>query len=289
MQPQFVDLHTHTTASDGTDAPVELARKAARLGLAAVAITDHDTLSGLDEAVQAGRELNLEVIRGCELGAATPYGEMHLLGLWIPARAPALEARLEALRAQRTARNRHIVEKLNRLGFPLSYDDVLRFARGESAGRPHIAAALVERGHVASREEAFARFLGAGGAAYVPRELPTPEEGVALMAGLGATVCVAHPMLLRCPAGWLDEILPRLRACGLDGLEAYHSEQSAAQERLCVELARRHGLGLSGGSDYHGLAKPRVRLGRGHGGLRVTLNVLEGLKRRRAAAGLPLA
>lgn len=289
MQPRFVDLHTHTTASDGTDTPAELARKAARLGLAAVAVTDHDTLSGLDEAVRAGREHGLEVIRGCELGVRTPYGEMHLLGLWLPVRADSLEDLIADLRARRADRNRQIVDRLNRLGFSLSYDDVLRHAGGESVGRPHIAAALLERGHVSSRQEAFARFLGADGAAYVPRALPTPEEGVELMAGLGATVCVAHPMLLRCPASWWEEILPRLKDRGLDGLEAYHSEHSAEDTRQCVELARRYDLGLSGGSDYHGLTKPRVRLGRGHGDLRVTLPVLEALKRRRLAAGLPLA
>lgn len=289
MQPRFVDLHTHTTASDGTDTPAELVGRAARLGLAAVAVTDHDTLSGLDEAERAGREQGLEVIRGCELGVVTPYGEMHLLGLWLPARADPLEERLADLRARRADRNRQIVARLNRLGLALTYGDVLRHADGESVGRPHIAAALLEHGYVTSRQEAFARFLGAGGAAYVPRALPTPEEGVTLMAGLGATVCVAHPMLLRCPASWWDEILPRLKACGLDGLEAYHSEHSDEDERFCVELARRYDLGLSGGSDYHGLVKPRVRLGRGHGDLRVTLNILEGLKRRRLAAGLPLA
>lgn len=289
MQPRFVDLHTHTTASDGTDTPTELVRKAARLGLAAVAITDHDTLSGLDEAERAGREHGLEVIRGCELGVATPYGEMHLLGLWLPARVDPLEDLLADLRARRADRNRRIVDKLNRLGLPLRYEDVLRCAGGESVGRPHIAAALLEQGWVTSRQEAFARFLGAGGAAYVPRALPMPEEGVALMAGLGATVCVAHPMLLRCPASWWEETLPRLKACGLDGLEAYHSEHSAEDERLCVDLARRHDLGLSGGSDYHGLAKPRVRLGRGRGNLRVTVNILEELKHRRLTAGLPLA
>lgn len=285
MQPQFVDLHTHTTASDGTDSPAEVVRKAAAMGLAALAVTDHDTLSGLDEAEEAGRSRGIEIIRGCELGVTSPYGELHLVGLWIPRDAAPLERVLEDLRMRRGTRNRRILEKLGRLGFPLTYEDVLRHAGGESVGRPHIAAALLEKGYVESREEAFARFLGSRGSAYVPRELLTPEQGVALMAGLGATVCVAHPMLMRCPPSWFDEILPRLKACGLDGLEAYHSEHSAADERFCVELVQRYGLGLSGGSDYHGLAKPAVRLGRGRGGLRVTVAVLDALKRRRREAG----
>ena len=283
MQPLFVDLHTHTTASDGTDAPAALVRKAAALGLAAVAITDHDTLSGLAEAEEAGQQHGIEVIRGCELGVASAYGEMHLLGLWLPEDASLLETTLVDLRRRRESRNLRMLEKLEQLGYPVAYESVLHFAGGESVGRPHIASALLEKGYVASRDEAFARFLGARGAAYVPRELLTPEQGVALMAGLGATVCIAHPMLMRCPPAWFDDILPRLKECGLSAIEAYHSEHSAADERFCAELARRYSLGLSGGSDYHGLTKPAVRLGRGRGGLRVTAAILDALKRHRAA------
>lgn len=288
MQPRFVDLHTHSTESDGTDTPTELVRKAAHKNLAALALTDHDTLSGLDEAVLAGQKSGTEVIRGCELGVSTPYGEMHLTGLWIPKEAPALEKKLAVLRDRRLVRNRLIVEKLNQMGFPLDYEEVVKIAARESVGRPHIATALLQKGYVTSRQEAFFRFLGSGGSAFIPRELLTPEEGVSLMAGLGATVCIAHPMLLPCPATWFDEIIPRLKEQGLSGIEAYHSEHSTAEERFCVELARRHELVVSGGSDYHGKIKPYVELGRGRGGLRVTTAILDALKRHRQAAGLPV-
>lgn len=281
MQPRFVDLHTHTTASDGTDSPSELIRKAAALKLAAVAVTDHDTLSGLDEAEAAGKELGVEVIRGCELGVQGKYGEIHLLGLWLPRRSASLEAELARLRLHREERNRGMLERLRALGVDIPYEEVLAEAKGESVGRPHIARVLLKRGVVGSFAQAFELYLGYYGAAYVPRRLPTPEEGVRLMAESGALVSFAHPMLIRCPPAWFDEIVPRLKEAGLGAIEAYHSEHSSRDERFCVELAARYGLGLSGGSDYHGTAKPGVRLGRGKGSLRVTEALLEALKSRR--------
>ena len=154
-------------------------------------------------------------------------------------------------------------------------------AGGESVGRPHIARVLQKRGIVSNFAQAFELYLGYYGAAYVPRTLLTPEEGVSLMADLGAVVSFAHPMLIRCPPSWFDEIIPRLKEAGLGVIEAYHSEHSARDERFCVELAARYGLGLSGGSDYHGMAKPGVELGRGKGGLRVTVALLDALKARR--------
>lgn len=280
MQARFIDLHTHTSASDGSDSPTELIRKAAALRLAAVAITDHDTLAGLEEAEAAGKKYSLEVIRGCELSVESVYGEVHLLGLWIPHQCEALQQTLETLRNHRTTRNQRIVEKLQEQGVTISYEEVLSEACGESVGRPHIAAVLFRKGVVESISEAFTRFLGEKAPAYVPRKLLKPDEGVRLLAGTGAVVSLAHPMLIRCPSSWFDELIPFLRASGLQAIEAYHSEHSARDERFCVALADRYGLALTGGSDYHGTAKPRVTLGRGKGGLRVTMAFLEALKAR---------
>ena len=261
MQPRFVDLHTHTTASDGTDAPRDLIRRAASLKLAAVAVTDHDTVSGLDEAEAAGREYGVEIIRGCELGVQGQYGEIHLLGLWLPRHSAPLDAELARLRGHREERNLKILDRLRSIGINIGYQEVLDEAGGESVGRPHIARVLQKRGIVSNFAQAFELYLGYYGAAYV--------------------VSFAHPMLIRCPPSWFDEIIPRLKEAGLGAIEAYHSEHSARDERFCVELAARYGLGLSGGSDYHGMAKPGVELGRGKGGLRVTVALLDALKARR--------
>ena len=292
MQPRFVDLHTHTTASDGTDAPRDLIRRAASLKLAAVAVTDHDTVSGLDEAEAAGREYGVEIIRGCELGVQGQYGEIHLLGLWLPRHSAPLDAELARLRGHREERNLKILDRLRSIGINIGYQEVLDEAGGESVGRPHIARVLQKRGIVSNFAQAFELYLGYYGAAYVPRTLLTPEEGVSLMADLGAVVSFAHPMLIRCPPSWFDEIIPRLKEAGQIRLQALslpkggRTPHSQAWENLSLfavggELAARYGLGLSGGSDYHGMAKPGVELGRGKGGLRVTVALLDALKARR--------
>lgn len=284
---RFIDLHTHTTASDGSDAPAELVALAARAKLAAIAITDHDTVDGLDDASEAGRKLGMEVIRGCELAVSSEYGEIHILGLWIPEHAAPLTAKLQELRGYRSERNVRIVDRLCEIGLALSYDEVVALSGGISVGRPHIARAMVNRGYVPSVADAFTRYLGPDGEAFVPKTILSPQEGVALLANLGATVSLAHPMLMRCPQEWLEDLVADLGAVGLDAIEAYHSEHSQLHERYCVELAARHGMVLTGGSDYHGLAKPAISIGRGRGGLRVTTHVLEQLKRLRGRKGLP--
>lgn len=284
---ELVDLHTHTSASDGTDSPAQLMANAHAAGLAAVAVTDHDTLSGLEEAAEAGSHLGVELIRGCELSTGTELGEMHILGLWLPHNpAPLLES-LTYLRHKRRERNVRIVEKLRDLGLDVSMEEVREAAKGESVGRPHIADVLVRKNYVRDSREAFRIYLGCGGKAYFPKEVLRPEEGVSLLAGLGATVCLAHPLLRKSPSGWLDSFVARLKEHGLTAIEAWHSEHSEADVRTCLALAKRFGLGVCGGSDYHGGNKPGIRLGVGYGGLRVSKAVLEALKARRREAGLP--
>lgn len=285
MQPQLVDLHTHTTASDGSDSPTELVRKAAMARLAAVAVTDHDTVSGLDEAEEAGKQFGVEVVRGCELSVSSEFGEIHLLGLWLPKDCSSIEDELASLREKRDTRNDRILTRLQQLGVPLTLDQVLRESQGETVGRPHIARALLHAGYVKTVADAFQQYLGKDGAAFEPKEVLTPEDGVRLLADLGAVVSVAHPMLIRCPRPWLEETIAHLTTHGLTAIEAYHSEHSLADERYCVDLASRLNLHLSGGSDYHGTIKPRIRLGRGKGALRVTTAIYERLKPH--GVGLP--
>lgn len=289
MNRIFVDLHTHTSASDGTDSPAGMVRRAAGLGLGAVAVTDHDTLAGLDEAEAAGRALGVEIVRGCEISTRFGQSEVHIVGLWVPReteRLKPLEAALAHVREGRATRNRRMAERLADLGLPVTYEAVRELAGGEVVGRPHFAALLCRLGVTATPREAFDRYLGAGRSAYVPRELPEPAEAVTWLSAIGATACLAHPRLIRCAPEALEDLVASLVPHGLNAIEAYHSEHSAADERVCVELAQRHGLLLSGGSDYHGAAKPGVELGRGRGGLRVTAAILERLRADRHARGL---
>ena len=284
----FVDLHTHTQASDGSDTPSELVLRAALLELTAVAITDHDTIAGLEEAEAQGRDSGVEVIRGCELSVPSPYGEVHVLGLWVPRHARELEDNLEVLRLHRQERNREIVRLLQQQGLSVTYDDVLEVAGGETVGRPHIATVLMDKGYVSSIRDAFAHFLGIKGKAFVPKKTLGMEEAVSMLSRLGATVCIAHPFLMNCPQSWLEEAIVALKPLGRSALEAYHSEHSTAVEGECISLARKYGLDLTGGSDYHGSAKPGIELGIGRGRLRVPAHLLDTLKESRKRKGLPL-
>lgn len=273
----FVDLHTHTTASDGLNSPHELVKLAAEAGLCAVAITDHDTTSGINEALEAGKEYGVAVVPGCEISAVTPYGEMHIVGLWTPPNNTPLEEELTRFRDRRDGRNQAVLKRFEELGMPLSMEEVKKFANGESVGRPHIAAALIARGYVRSREEAFEKFLAKGRAAYVPRALPLPEEAVRLLRSVGAVAVLAHPMLLGAPLAWIEQKAAALKEYGLQAIEAYHGEHSPSDIRNCVDMAARLDLALSGGSDFHGDARSGRRLGRGKGGLRIPVSILHSL------------
>ncbi len=275
---RLIDLHTHTTASDGTDSPAGLVAKAKAANLAAIAVTDHDTVSGLASARAAGTELGLEVVPGVELAVSSPYGEIHLLGLWLPEETPRLAPALEAVRNERDKRNRLMLAKLRENGIDINYDELQALAGCESAGRLHMARLLVAKGFCRSAQEAFSTLLGEKGRMHVPRVLPTPQEGMQMLRAEGAVTVFAHPMLLKAPQDWLQKTAGELAGMGLDAVEAYHPEHNAAGTRFCEKMAKRYGLALSGGSDYHGGAKPDVALGYGKGNLRVPYDLLEKLR-----------
>ena len=288
---RLIDLHCHSTASDGSDAPVELVRKAVDADLAALAVTDHDSLAGLDEAQQAAEGTKLELIHGCEISARGEGGEMHILGLWVPQDHPnlsAFEDALRELRDHRAARNQIMVERLRKQGCSLIYDDVLAEAKGDSVGRPHIARVLMRKGYARTAQEVFTRYLGSKGSAFEPKKVLQPEEAVELLLSVGATAAFAHPKLIRASDAWLGAMSVRLKACGLSAIEAYHSEHSEADTRFCLALAAKHSLVLCGGSDYHGKLKPDIALGRGRGILHVSESLLNQLKEQRREQGLPV-
>ncbi|KHK01593.1 PHP domain-containing protein [Desulfovibrio sp. TomC] len=287
----FIDLHTHTTASDGTLAPKELVDRAAGLGLVAVAITDHDTLAGLPEARAAGEKHGLDVVAGVELSVADDRGSIHLVGLFLPDSPGRLAERLDWLRERRHDRNHRILEKLKALGVSLDYASVTALAQG-AVGRPHIAQALLAQGVVSSFKEAFTRFLGAYGKAYVPKDKLTLTHAIGLLHAEGGLAVLAHPYLLGLSGPALAETVARYRDAGLDAIEAFYTEHSQYQTLEYLALARKLGLAVSGGSDFHGAAKPGVELGRGRGSLRVDIATLDILRARRArllATGSSLA
>ncbi len=282
-----VDLHTHSTASDGTCAPAEVVRLAAGAGLRAVALTDHDTVDGLSEARAAAAGLPIEFVPGIELAARNVPRTVDILGLWLPERPERLERALAWLIARRAERNAEMVERLAGLGLPVSLDELLASAEG-TVGRPHIAKLLLDKGCVASLNEAFDRYIGRKGAAYVPKVSFAAEEAVELLKSEGATVILAHPAIYDLPIAEIEALVRRLADRGLDGIEAVYSEHSANKTREYRCLADRFGLAVSGGSDFHGATKPDIRLGVGKGNLRVPGKILDDLKERRVRHGLPV-
>ncbi|WP_029457549.1 PHP domain-containing protein [Solidesulfovibrio alcoholivorans] len=282
----LIDLHTHSTASDGSLSPGELVDMAAKKGLAALALTDHDTLDGLPEARAAGQAHDIDVIAGVELSVADGERSVHLLGLFLPERPGPLAEALAYLRERRHNRNRLILDKLRALGVPLEYKAVTALAKG-AVGRPHIAQAMLAMGAVTSFKEAFSRYLGAHGRAYVPKDKLTFERAVALIHDEGGLAALAHPYMLGLAGAALTETVGRYRDAGLDAIEALYTEHSQAQTLEYLALSRRFGLAVTGGSDFHGAAKPDVELGRGRGNLRVDISVLDVLRARlaRRAAG----
>lgn len=244
------DLHAHTTASDGSLSATDLVRRAAENDVSVLAITDHDTLDAVREAIVAGVEHGVRIVPGIELSVRMPTGTMHLLGYFFEPEPPALVARLAELRAARERRAQSIVARLASLGAPIDYAQVRARARG-SIGRPHIAETLVAAGHATDRQDAFDRFLADGAAAWVPSEGLAPEEAVELVRAGGGAPVLAHPASLRMSAKDLTRFVQRLTAAGLAGIEVHRPEHTEERRRQLRTLAQRFGLVATGGSDFH--------------------------------------
>lgn len=241
------DLHLHTTASDGAWSPTELVDMALSVGLKVIAVTDHDTLDGISEALARGAERGLEVIPGVELSVRGSDQEVHLLGYFIDTESKPLREALAKCQAERVGRVEGIVERLRALQYDITATEVMNVAQQGSAGRPHVARVLVEKGYVASVPEAFDRLLAEGRPAFVPRRRLTLADGINLIHAAGGVAVCAHPGLLK-----EDSILGELVELGLDGLEVVHSEHDHAAQARYDRLAEEHGLLKSGGSDCHG-------------------------------------
>lgn len=281
----MIDLHVHSTFSDGSLTPAELVEAAAGAGLKGLALTDHDTLDGLPEFLDAAlRWPSVRAVPGVELSVAHEHGPLHMLGYWVHPGGP-IESRLSAVRRGRDERNAELFRRLAALGVPVEPEAVAGASGGGLIARPHFAQALVARGWVASRNEAFARFLARGRPAYVDRFRYPAAEVVGAIREAGGIAALAHAGLLRCEGRHLRELIAELTDAGLGALEVWHSSHNAVTTRRLMKLALAHDLVPTGGSDFHGAMSPDIRLGRGFGSLDVPDDILDRLAAR--ARGAP--
>lgn len=277
-----VDLHLHSTASDGADSPSALMDLAAAEGVTTAALTDHDTLAGIAEASERARELGIRLIPGIELSVDHRGAKLHMLVYFTePGRGP-LNDRLEGLLRGRDERNRTIVSRLNALGYEIELTDVLARAGGPSVGRPHIADALIDAGYFDSRNEAFEHLLHDGGPAYVERARLTAIEAICLAREQGAVAVVAHPATIVLDADGYSKLFRELADAGLGGIEAYHSMHHVELREHLATLAHTLGMAATGGSDYHGIDTRTYRIRTGNGDLRIPDRAVDELDSARA-------
>lgn len=280
---ECIDLHVHTTASDGSLSPVEAVRKAEKLGLAALAVTDHDTVDGVKEILAQGAAHNIDFVCGVEISAEIPPpfisgGSLHVLGYFINPYDPELDSSLKILQKARLDRNPRIVEKLRDMGMDVSMSQVEKISGGGQVGRPHIAQALVNSGAVANIREAFDLFLAKGKSAYVGKKRFSAQKAVELIRSAGGIAVCAHPFSLELGPRDLEKCMGVLKDFGIRGIEVIYPQHGPDLRAQYNELAGKFDLLVTGGTDFHGDSKPDIQMGFGAGDLRVPLSIYEKLK-----------
>lgn len=275
-----IDLHIHTTASDGTLTPSMVVSLACQKGLKAIAITDHDTVEGNEEAITEGRERGFKVIPGVEISCKHHLGEIHLLGYFLNWRSEVLRRKLSQLRRYREERNPEIIRKLRGMGIEITYEEVKEIAGGGSIGRPHIAQVLKEKGYVFSNQDAFDRYLKKGAPAYVPKELLPVDEAIHLIKEAEGIPVIAHPMQYRTLSTYgVERFVRELMALGIEGIEAFYSTHSKEDTATLLNIANKYGLLVTGGTDFHGDIKPGIEIGTGMGDMRIPYTLLERMEK----------
>ncbi len=275
----MIDMHTHSNASDGSFSPSELLEEAMNRGLYAFALTDHDTLSGLDELDRAAAGKGYSrAVPGVELSVQIEDHSIHVCGLFVDRSSVGLRNTLEWTRERRDARNAKIIRKFNELGYDIRMEDILNVAKGESVGRPHMAKILVEKGHFKNIQDVFDKLLKKGESAYVERELPSPEKAVSAIRDAGGIAIWAHPFARRnMDRRKFRETLSYMKGVGLQGIEAYYSTYDRPTQDYLLQVAREEEMLVSGGSDFHGDNMEGVSMGAGMGGLKVPDRVFDEL------------
>ena len=279
----IIDLHCHSTASDGTCTPKEVAELAQKIGLSAIALTDHDTIDGLAEFQTAGNALGIETISGIEFAAL--WGkfhrpEIHIVGLGFDPTHPVLLSRMETIRSSRDIRNRKMCEKLSAIGLHVTLDEVAANAGGEIITRAHFANVLLEKGYIKKKADAFSRYISPGLPGYVEREFLSPALCIETIKAAGGAAVLAHPTLYNLDLPQLETLCRELISYGLDGVECRYSTYTPTQTKEISALAEKLGLLPSGGSDFHGKNKPDIHLGSGKNNLAIPYSFWENLKKR---------
>jgi len=276
---KFIDLHTHSIASDGSMSSTELVRHAKEKGLAAIALTDHDTVDGVKEALEEGKRIGLEVIPGIEI-SVNYKPEMHILGFFLNINEYTnIKNELGLIKQGRDERNKKIISKLNELGVNITEEEVKNVATGDITGRPHIARVLLSKGYAKTMDDAFDKYLSKEGLAYFARFELKPIDGIKAIRNAGGIPVIAHPVFLRKSYDDMDKLLVELKEYGLAGIEAIYSENSKEDTGNLLRLAIKHQLLVTGGSDFHGTFKSGIDLGSGRGNLRVPYELLEKLRK----------
>lgn len=282
----FVDLHVHSNASDGTFSPSQVVELAKNAGLDAFALTDHDTTAGVPEALEKGRDLNIEVIPGIEVSSSFDGTVIHILGLFVNSDDPVLAAMLEKMRISRDRRNEKMLENLAADGISFTKEELCGDNPDTIITRAHIAHALVAKGICSGMDQAFKKYLQYGGRYCPQKEHLSPEEVVKTLISNGAFVALAHPFQYKFGDKKTEELIAHMADLGMKGLEVYHSSNNKLESMKLQEMAVRHHLLPTGGSDFHGGNKPDISIGTGRGGLRVSSLLLEDIKRERAKQAL---
>lgn len=285
MPGTYVDLHTHSSISDGDVPPRDLVRLAQTKNLRAISLTDHDTVDGLEEAIgEAKNYEGFELIPGIEISAEYTEGTIHILGYFIDRSDPVLLEKLKFLQEARAKRNPKIIQKLQEFGIEVTQEEVDKVAGSGVVGRPHIAQALVNRGYVKSVQEAFDKYLRKNGKAYVDKERFSQKDSIEMIHSAGGVAVLAHPKYVHGgDTRHVEKLVKQLVELGLDGMEVYYGTHSAKEVKWFREMAKKYNLIATGGSDYHGASKPDINLGVGLGNLKVPYEIVEQLKEKVSA------
>ncbi len=274
----MIDLHTHSIFSDGSLTPEELSDKAKETGLTAIALTDHDCTEGLPRFMKSCERNSIVGIPGVEISIDIQKDTMHLLGYYIDWSNVELQKALKNIRTARESRNTKILERINALGLSLKWEDVTAFAGGEVVGRPHFSQALIAKGYVADKEEAFTKYLAKGRSCYAERERLTDVQAIGVIRAAGGVPVLAHPLTLKLGNAKLKETLADLKTKGLAGVEIFYSEHTPDMIKNYLTMAADLDLIATGGSDFHGAANPKIYLGRGFGNLDIPDDIVGKLK-----------